>query len=153
MIMFNISIAQISIRIWSNALYNSRGNQINIAPITILLLLFTNQIKCWFLMRGENRSIQGKTSRGRVEDQQTQSTWHRVRKSNSGQIGGRQVLSPQDRHCHQKAHTCDIHLKTFFFEPQGSKCNHPRITAQVLFQKWLQPIKIFDLEQHIIVPS
>jgi len=44
-IMFNISIAQISIWIWSNALYNSRGNKINIAQITILQLLFTNQIK------------------------------------------------------------------------------------------------------------
>ena len=44
-IMFNISIAQISIWTWSNALYNSRGNQINIAQSTILQLLFTNQIK------------------------------------------------------------------------------------------------------------
>ena len=35
-IMFNISITQISIWIWSNALYNSRGNQINTAQITIL---------------------------------------------------------------------------------------------------------------------
>ena len=43
--MFNVSIAQISIWIRSNALYNSRGNQINIAQITILQLLFTNQIK------------------------------------------------------------------------------------------------------------
>ena len=34
----------------------------------------SNQIKCWFLMRGENQSTQGKTSHGRVEDQQTQST-------------------------------------------------------------------------------
>ena len=44
--MFNIFVAQISIWIWSNALNNSRGNQINIAQISILqLLLFTNQIK------------------------------------------------------------------------------------------------------------
>ena len=42
-IMFNISIAQISIWIWSNALYKSRGNQINIAQITILQLLFINR--------------------------------------------------------------------------------------------------------------
>ena len=33
------------------------------------------QIKCWFLMRGENRSIRSKTSNGRVENQQTQSTY------------------------------------------------------------------------------
>jgi len=37
---FNISIAQVSIWIWSNARYNSRGNQINIAKITNLQLLF-----------------------------------------------------------------------------------------------------------------
>ena len=42
---------------------------------TILQLLFTNQIKCWFLMRGENRSTRGKTSHDRVEDQQTQPTY------------------------------------------------------------------------------
>ena len=38
--MFNISIAQISIWTWSNALYNSRGNQINIAQ----MIIFTNQM-------------------------------------------------------------------------------------------------------------
>ena len=75
-IMFNVSIAQINMWIWSNALYNSRRNQINIAQITILQLLFTNQVKCWFLMmRGENRSTWGKTSHSRVENQQTQSTY------------------------------------------------------------------------------
>ena len=37
--MFNISIAQISIWIWSNALYNSRGNQINIAQIIIFTII------------------------------------------------------------------------------------------------------------------
>ena len=37
--------------------------------------LFTNQIKCWFLMRGENRRSRGKTSHSRVENQQTQSTY------------------------------------------------------------------------------
>ena len=34
-----------------------------------------NQIKCWFLRRGENRSTLGKTSRSRVENQQTQPTY------------------------------------------------------------------------------
>ena len=49
----------------------------NIAQITILQLLFhkSNQIKCWFLMRGENRSTRGKTSHSRVENQQTRSTY------------------------------------------------------------------------------
>ena len=103
-IMFNISIAQISIWTWSNAFYNSRGNQINIAQITILQLLFSNQIKCWFLMRGENRSTRGKTSHDKVEDQHNNSIhiWHRVRKSNPGHIGGRQVLSPLGQPCHHR---------------------------------------------------
>ena len=34
-----------------------------------------NQIKCWFLRRGENRSSRRKTSRSRVENQQTQPTY------------------------------------------------------------------------------
>ena len=35
----------------------------------------TNQIKCWFLVRGENRSTRAKTSQKRVENQQTQATY------------------------------------------------------------------------------
>ena len=35
----------------------------------------SNQIKCWFLVRGENRSTRGKTSRSREENQQTQPTF------------------------------------------------------------------------------
>ena len=35
----------------------------------------SNQLKCWFLVRRENRSTQGKTSRSRVENQQTQPTY------------------------------------------------------------------------------
>jgi len=35
----------------------------------------SNQIKCWFLVREENRSTRGKTSHGRVENQQTQPTY------------------------------------------------------------------------------
>ena len=54
--MFNISIAQISVWTWSNALYNSRGNQINIAQITILQLLFTNQIKSNVGFWGEGKT-------------------------------------------------------------------------------------------------
>ena len=34
-----------------------------------------NQIKCWFLEREENRSTRRKTSRSRVENQQTQLTY------------------------------------------------------------------------------
>ena len=35
----------------------------------------SNQIKCWFLRRGENRSTRRKSSHSRVENQQTQSTY------------------------------------------------------------------------------
>ena len=42
----------------------------------ILQQIITNRIKCWFLRRGENRtSIRRKTSRSRVENQQTQPTY------------------------------------------------------------------------------
>ena len=49
-------------------------------PKSLLILqsLFTNQIKCWFLMRGENQSTRGKTSPSRVENQQSQSTYDTV---------------------------------------------------------------------------
>ena len=50
-------------------------------------------------MRGENQSTQAKTSHGRVENQQTQSTYDT--ESNLGHIGGRQVLSPQGQPGHQ----------------------------------------------------
>ena len=35
----------------------------------------SNQIKCWFLRRGENRSSRRKTSQSRVETEQTQPTY------------------------------------------------------------------------------
>ena len=38
-------------------------------------LQFFHHIKCWFLRRGENRSTRRKTSRSRVENQQTQPTY------------------------------------------------------------------------------
>ena len=107
--MFNICIVQISIWTWPNALYNSRGNQINIAQITILQVLFINQIKCWFLMRGENRSTWEKTSHDRVGPTNSIHIWHRVRKSNPGHIGGRQVLSPLGQPCHTDCHVVWCH--------------------------------------------
>ena len=81
----------------------------------------SNQIKCWFLVRGENRSTRGKTSHSRVENQQTQSTiWRRVQKSNPGHIGGRQVLSQQRQPCHLICFTSsekssNVLLAIFFF--------------------------------------
>ena len=59
-------------------IYNSRGNQIDIAQIAIyicFLQIKSNQVKCWFLVRGENGSTRAKTSHSRVENQQTQSTF------------------------------------------------------------------------------
>ena len=47
---------------FSNQIYNS-------------FKIKSNQIKCWFLRRGENRSTRRKTSRSRVENQQTQPTY------------------------------------------------------------------------------
>ena len=45
-----------------NALYNSRGNQINIAQIIIIFTIIihkSNQIKCWFLMRLGKTEVPG----------------------------------------------------------------------------------------------
>ena len=41
----------------------------------ILQQIKSSQIKCRFVMTGENRSTRGKTSQSRVENQQTQSTY------------------------------------------------------------------------------
>ena len=46
---------------FSNQIYNS--------------FIKSNQIKCWFLRRGENRSTRRKTSRSRVENKQTRPTY------------------------------------------------------------------------------
>ena len=78
MIMFNVSIVQISTY---DQMHFTSLQEINIAQITVLqnlLLLFnkSNQVNCWFLMRGEkNRSTWAKTSQSRVENQQTRSTY------------------------------------------------------------------------------
>ena len=47
----------------------SKSNQINLTQHK------SNQIKFWFLRRGENRSTRRKTSRSRVQNQQTQPTF------------------------------------------------------------------------------
>ena len=120
-IMFNICIAQIGIWIWSNALDNSRGNQINIAQITILQLLFTNQIKSsiGFLIRGETRSTREKNlSWQSREPTNSIHIWHQVWESNPGHIGGRQVFSPLGQPCHQLngylSHLCFIEFQKCF---------------------------------------
>ena len=52
--------------VFSNAPYNSQIK---------FTILYNSQIKCWFLGGGENRSSRKKTSRSRVENQQTQPTY------------------------------------------------------------------------------
>ena len=47
----------------------------------------TNQIKCWFMVRGENGSTRGKTSHSRVENQQTQSTEQSTEQRGAAQAG------------------------------------------------------------------
>ena len=61
-----------------------------------------NQVKCWFLRRGE-RGVPGENLSVQSREQ-TNSThiWRRVRESNPGHIGGRRVLSPL-------RHPCTLH--------------------------------------------
>ena len=105
--MFNISIVQISMWIWSNALYNSKGNQINIAQITILQKLFlfnkSNQMLV-FDDRGKPEYLRKNLSEQSREPTNSIHIWRQVRKSNLGHIGGRQVLSPLGQPCHQVVH-------------------------------------------------
>ena len=56
----------------------------------------SNQIKCWFLVGGENQSTRGKTSRCRVENQQTQPTYD-VRSGN--RTRDPLVEGQSSRHC------------------------------------------------------
>ena len=61
---------------FSVTIYNSRGNQIDIAQIAICNCFL--QIKSYQLIleRGENRSTRGKTSHSRIQNQQSQSTFN-----------------------------------------------------------------------------
>ena len=63
----------------------------------------SNQIKCWFLVRGETRSTWGKTSRSRVENQQTQPTYN-VRSGNRTRATS--VEGQCSRHCTNTACLC-----------------------------------------------
>ena len=54
---------------------SSAGALIGSTHCKLKLTRKANQVKCWFLRRGENRSTRRKTSRCRVENQQTQPTY------------------------------------------------------------------------------
>ena len=61
-------------RTFSNAPYNSKSITILKSNLQIFTILSSNQIKsnqikCWFLRRGENRSTRTKTSQSRAENQ------------------------------------------------------------------------------------
>ena len=61
-----------------------------------------NQIKHWYLRRGENRSTRRKTYRDREENQQTQPTHDKRRRDwkwNPGLIGGRRAISILSQSC------------------------------------------------------
>ena len=80
---------------FSNALYNSRGNQINIAQIIIYK---SNQVLV-FDERGKPEYPRENLSKQSREPTNSIHILHRVRKSNSGHIDGRQVLSPLGQPC------------------------------------------------------
>ena len=51
------------------------SNRFECFIIIIIIIIYhtkSQQIKCWFLVRGEDQSTQGKTSQGRIGNQQTQ---------------------------------------------------------------------------------
>ena len=72
----NNNFISVSSRCSTPVLMEETVNQINqIKWINQTIQIKSNQIKCWFLNRGEKRSTRRKTSRSRVENQQTQSTY------------------------------------------------------------------------------
>ena len=89
---------------------------------TILQLFFneSNLVKCWFLMRGENRSTRGKTSQSRVENQQIQSTYDSEcrNRTQSSLVKGK--CSPTNHHYANPATSCSYISHTFLASSQSS---------------------------------
>ena len=88
----------------------------------------------------------GKTSHGRVENQQTQSTYDtgRVRKSNPGHIGERQVLSPLGQPCHHCFHT---HARTYcIMNETFSKLHEAKLSAvlQISQSLYSKQVRVFE---------
>ena len=82
----NINLMKVSFLIAGQTCPTIRGDKSN--------WITTNQIKCWFLVRGEKNLL--KQSR---EPTNSIHIWQRVRKSNPYHIGRRRVLSPLRQPC------------------------------------------------------
>ena len=67
----------------------------------------SNQLKCWFLVRGENRSTRGKTPRSRVENQKTQPTYD-IRSGN--RTRATMAEGQCSHHCTNTAHLITLKL-------------------------------------------
>ena len=86
-----------------------------------------SQTKCWFLVRGENRSTQGETSQSREENQQTQPKYD----SGSGKRT-RATLMEDDcsHHCtndcsHHCTNDCSHHCTNDCSHHCTNDCSHP----------------------------
>ena len=98
---YNTIYWQLATRGFSVTIYNSRGNQVDIALIAIyncFLQIKSNQILAFGEKGkpeypGKNRSYQSREPTNSIH------IWRRVRKSDPGHIGGRQVLSPLSQPC------------------------------------------------------
>ena len=64
----------------------------------------SNKSDCWFLMKGQNWSIQGKTSQNRVEKQQTQAT------CNGGSGSQTQAILLEGEHSHHSGNSVHMFL-------------------------------------------
>ena len=148
LIVFNISIAQISISIWSNSLDNlgwsedfSKGGSHCVkvrqsrnplaTPLAILEEIKSTLPKSLFY----NYSPQIKSNVGFWWEGKPEypgkniswqsrgpansiHIWHRVRKSNPGHIAGRQVLSPLRQPCHQWLLSFFLTILFYFYLPE-----------------------------------
>ena len=91
----------------------------------------TNQLKCWFLVRGENRSTQEKTSQSRVDNQRTQSTYNAGREIEPGRplLGGKSShyctnsAEMSTLKCNKNTETTNINVIFVITCISGHKCN------------------------------
>ena len=97
------------------------------------LTINANQVKCWFMRRGENRSTRRKTSRCRVEYKQSQHTY-------DAGSGNRTRATLVEGKC---SHHCAIPaalIQAFHYPPVDYSTIRPCHTAAILSRETKKPL-------------
>ena len=107
-----------------------KSNQLNSTQIK------SNRIKFWFLRRGENRSTRRKTSRSRVENQQTQPTYDAEsgNRTRATLVGG------------ERSDTAPLAFETVLRFLETTNITYSKLRSQVLILHGQQVIRYFQHE-------